>query len=102
MKTLRSARRSVIGDACGQSFTAAPRLHDEFLTIDTPVVDSEGCLVFEVGIADNTHSSASETLKPVVSAILTEAFLGTSGPLATGVFTTISATGQALNGGGIR
>ncbi len=89
-------------DASAPSITAAPRLHHAFLTIDTPVVDSEGCLMFEVGLAENGLSSASETLKPVVSAILTEAFLGTSGPLATGVFTTISAARQAFKGGGIR
>jgi len=71
---------------------AGPR--GALLTIDTPMVDSEGSLVFEVGFADSGPSPASETLKPLVSAILTEAFIGTLGPLATGVcFTTISASG---------
>jgi hypothetical protein len=50
------------------------------LAIDTPVVDSEGSLVFEVGFADLKPPPAFETLKPFVSAILTEAFLGTPGP----------------------
>lgn len=69
----------------------------ELLTIDTPVVDSEGSLEIEVGFADIGPTPASETLKPLVSAILTEVFVGTLGPLATGVcFATIPAS---LSGG---
>ncbi len=76
---------------------------DELLAIDTPVVDSEGSLVFEVGFADIGPRPASETLKPLVSAILTEAFIGTLGPLATGVcFTTIPAFGLKFPNGGFR
>jgi hypothetical protein len=44
--------------------------------------------VFEVGFAGSRLPPAFETLKPFVSAILTEAFLGTPGPSATGVCST--------------
>ena len=84
------------------SFAGAPGLKDVLLAINTPVVDSEGCLTFEVGTADKMHTSTSETLKPVVSAILTEAFLGTSGPLATGVLATVPAAEHAALADGIR
>jgi hypothetical protein len=97
-----SATRSVRRTVRKSRFAVAPVLKDVLLTIDTPVVDSEGCLVFEVGIADKLRPSASETLKPVVSAILTEAFLGTSGPLATGVLATISTVEQASLADGVR
>jgi hypothetical protein len=84
-------------------FATETGLQDVRLAIDTPVVDSEGCLMFEVGIADKMPSSTSETLKPFVSAILTEAFIGTSGPMDTGVvIATTSAAEQASLSGGVR
>ena len=62
-------------------------LHGTNLAIDTPVVDSEGSLAFEIGFTGRRNSPAFETLKPI-TAILTEAFLGTPGPSATGVCST--------------
>jgi hypothetical protein len=62
-------------------------LHGTILAIDTPVVDSEGSLVFEIGFTGARIPPACETLKPF-AAILTEAFLGTPGPSATGVCST--------------
>ncbi|HEY71312.1 MAG TPA: hypothetical protein G4O08_12095 [Anaerolineae bacterium] len=50
-------------------------------------MDSEGSLVFEVSFAGACVPPALETLKPI-TAILTEAFLGTPGPSATGVCST--------------
>ncbi len=85
------------------SIAAKEGPRDALLAMDKPVVDSEGSLVFEVGFADFGPPPASETLKPLVSAILTEAFIGTLGPLATGVrFTTIPASGRMSLKGGFR
>ena len=98
----RRSRMLNMGDR-GPNIVGTAGSRDALLTIDTPAVDSEGGLVFEVGFADLGPPPASETLKPLVSAILTEAFIGTLGPLATGVcFTTISAFGSVSITGGIR
>ncbi|NIS81526.1 MAG: hypothetical protein GTO14_15290 [Anaerolineales bacterium] len=57
----------------------------------TPVIDAEGELTLDLTIADFGPIPAPSALKDTVSAILTEAFTGTIGPLATGIrLTTIA------------
>lgn len=50
-----------------------------------PIVDEDGEIAFELMAADFGPVPAPEVLKNTVSAILTEAFSGTVGPLATGI-----------------
>lgn len=50
-----------------------------------PIVDADGKLAFELIAAEFGPIPAPEVLKDTVSAILTEAFTGTVGSLATGI-----------------
>jgi hypothetical protein len=60
-------------------------LHATFLLAVEPVVDTEGKLSFEIISADIGPALASEGIRNALSALLTEAFAGTIGPLATGI-----------------
>jgi hypothetical protein len=56
-----------------------------------PIVDEDGEIAFELMAADFGPVPAPEVLKNTVSAILTEAFSGTVGTLATGIRVTTLA-----------
>ena len=53
-----------------------------------PLLDEEGSIAFEVTSADFGPFPAPTAVKDTLSAILTEAFTGTLGPLATGLHIT--------------
>jgi hypothetical protein len=61
------------------------------LMVITPLVDSDGNIVLELTTAEFGPVPAPKTLKETVSAVLTEAFTGSFGSLATGIRVTTLA-----------
>jgi hypothetical protein len=61
-----------------------PFLANVLLAI-TPIINEEGEISFELTTAEFGPIPVPETLKDTISAILTESFTGTFGPLATGI-----------------
>ena len=65
-------------------YSNGPFLANVLLAI-TPIINEEGDISFELSTAEFGPIPIPETLKDTISAILTESFTGTFGPLATGI-----------------
>jgi hypothetical protein len=65
-------------------YANGPFLANVLLAI-TPIINEEGEISFELSTAEFGPIPVPEALKDTISAILTESFTGTFGPLATGI-----------------